>query len=224
MDKNRISMERARESYSKGNFKDTIKLLKDFEKNRLDRYESLMLLGYSYFHLHKGKDAVRSFSEAISVSPGSKEAMLFLGKSYNMIGKRNDAVKAFRDALKIDPDYKDALINLGVTLAELANQDEADEIFRHVTEKFPEEKRGWYNLGLVNFHKKNYAESEASFKRALELEPEFTEALYNLAAVYCMTGNEELFTECVEKIKEKNSKLAKILISACKKEKRKLKW
>ena len=90
-------------------------------KAALQRFEHALTLSQN----GKNDEALKEFSEALTIYPSFALPHIEIGKIYIRLGKLNDAVDALRSAIKIDPSDFDARLNCGIALLNLRELDNA---------------------------------------------------------------------------------------------------
>jgi tetratricopeptide (TPR) repeat protein len=93
--------------------------------------------------------AVKSYRQALELSPGYSSALLNLGKLLADTGQFVEAVAHYQEALRIRPDYADAHNNLGAALASLGRIDEAVSHYQEALRIRPDYAGAHLNLGVA---------------------------------------------------------------------------
>ena len=68
-------------------------------------------LGYGFLEEHDFTKAIKNYSHAVELNPGSKTIFYGLGKSYLQANQYPEAIKAYDQAIKLDPTYAVAYQN-----------------------------------------------------------------------------------------------------------------
>lgn len=96
--------------------KERDKILKNFEKPMIDtsideekEAKSYLKEGFESLGKQDYREAFKSFSTVVGLSPRCREAWYGRGKAIYMMGDKEESVNSIRKALDIDPHYKEAL-------------------------------------------------------------------------------------------------------------------
>ena len=136
--------------------------------------------GYVFYKDKKLEEAVRCYTEAIRLDPGSFVAFNNLGNVLSDLNRYEEAEAAYRKAIELDPTDAAVYTNLGVLLGELKRYEEAEAAYRKAIELAPADAAAHTNLGVLLGELKRYEEAEAAYRKAIELAPADAKAYYNL--------------------------------------------
>ena len=147
----RDEYQRAMDLFNKGNYNESIAVLKsslDADPNQAMIYN---LLGTIYLQQNQSiQSAIGSFEQAIRIDPNLSDAYFNLASTY--AGPANHpemAEKYFRKTLEVDPQYTKAYFGLGwFTLTTQQKPLEAAEYFEKAIANFPNFAEAYYALGL----------------------------------------------------------------------------
>src|SRR5918993_3038057 len=100
-------------------------------------------LGNLYYDAGRYSDAIKWYSESITLNPKDVSVSTDLGVSYYYNNQPDLAIKQLEHSLQIDPKHTKALLNMGVVRA-FGKQDlkGATEIWRRLVEIAPESQEG----------------------------------------------------------------------------------
>ena len=113
--------------------------------------------------------AVKSYRQALELSPGYSSALLNLGRLLAETGQFVEAVAHYQEALRIRPDYADAHNNLGAALAGLGRIDEAMSHYQEALRIRPDYAGAHLNLGVALAGRGQLDEAVAHLQKALSL-------------------------------------------------------
>ena len=74
-------------------------------------------LGNTYFDADRYPEAIKWYSQALSIEPRNTDASTDLGIAYYYSGQTDRALEQFEASLKIDPRHSKTLLNKGIVLA-----------------------------------------------------------------------------------------------------------
>ena len=132
--------------------------------------------------------AVKSYRQALELSPGYSSALLNLGKLLAETGQFAEAVARYQEALRIRPDYADAHNNLGAALVSLGRIDEAVARYQEALRIRPDFAGAHLNLGVALAGRGQVDEAMAHYQKALEIQPDYAEAHLNLGVALADRG------------------------------------
>jgi tetratricopeptide (TPR) repeat protein len=134
-------------------------------------------LGYSSHDAKKGlferpEEAIRFFSVAVGIRPGSTPARTALGRALDQQGKPEEALAEFREAVRIQPDDPNAHVHLGAYLKLRGRVVEAAAALREAIRLKPEDDMAHFGHGLCLFAQGKVNEAAAAYREALRLRPD----------------------------------------------------
>lgn len=96
-----------------------------------------------YFDAERYEDAIKWYSEGLTLSPADVNASTDLGVSYYYSNQPDKALAQFSESLKIDPKHAKTILNIGVVRA-FAKQDlaGAEQAWQQVVELAPNSPEG----------------------------------------------------------------------------------
>ena len=124
--------------------------------------------------------AIKSYREALELSPGYSNALLNLGKLLADTGQFAEAVEKYQEALRIRPGVADVHNNLGAALAGLGRPDDAATHYQEALRIRPDFSGAHLNLGVALANRGQVDEAIAHYQKALEINPDSAEAHNNL--------------------------------------------
>jgi tetratricopeptide (TPR) repeat protein len=99
-------------------------------KEKPQHAQDFMARGVAFFRLGKGREALKSFVEAVNVDPLDVNVRLFLAENYLGNGYADDAYRHFSTAVKISPSFWQAYRGMGLVMLGKGNKKEAAVAFR----------------------------------------------------------------------------------------------
>src|SRR5437016_6176752 len=146
-------------------------------------------IGAALLEQYKAKEAVESFTRALTIKPDLLIARINLSIALYYLPDADAAKREAQKALNQDPNKPQTHYLLGL-IARAQNQfDEAIAEFQSVLKIDADDVGANINVGQIFSQEKKYVEAIAAFRRSLEAEPYNETALYNLGILLTRTGN-----------------------------------
>jgi tetratricopeptide (TPR) repeat protein len=157
-------------------------ILQDDPKNMM----AYIVRGAAYDKLNQEDDAVKAFTKAIEINPGSKYAHLFM--TFASIIRNNPVIMEYHlnKAIEIDPDYEPALLDRSMLYSSSKKYLKALFDIDQVLDKNPRSVRGLELKGSVYYRMGKIKESNSLFEEALKVDTNNL-SLYNLLAQNYLT-------------------------------------
>ena len=124
--------------------------------------------------------AIKSYRQAVKLSPNYSSALLNLGKLLAETGQFTEAAAHCQEALRIRPNLVEAHFNLGAALAGLGRIDEAVAQYKEALRIRPNFAEAHFNLAAVLANRGQVDEAIAHYQKVLEIKPDHAEAHNNL--------------------------------------------
>ena len=105
----------AEKEFAVGNYKQTVKMLKNITRKNPAESEAWLLLGKTYTALGKEKRALKTYLTLKSLDPSHDTIQYQLGMSYARLEDHANAVKAYLKFLQSHPQHALAHFRLGVS-------------------------------------------------------------------------------------------------------------
>ncbi len=162
-------------------------------KRRPDDFWTNQSLGCCYMEMTPARldEAVRYFTAAQVLRPGSAVAQTNLGAALANKGFMDEAIAAFREAIRLDPSSAATHHNLGVTFLNKGLTDEAIACFREAIRLRPDFVDAHMDLGLTLSKLDRWDEALACEQEAIRLQPENNAAHYWHGKFLEMQGRRE---------------------------------
>jgi tetratricopeptide (TPR) repeat protein/peroxiredoxin len=141
-------------------------------------------LGLIATRVNDAAEAVKSFQEAVRLSPDNLIALNNLGNAYRLQKNGNEARKAFERGLEIDPSDADANYGLAMVFAQADDAAHAEEYLRRALKARPDYPEALNNLGILYLRTQRPEDAIASFETCIRVAPDFDQSYVNLARVY----------------------------------------
>ena len=135
--------------------------------------------------------AVKSYRQALELSPGYSNALLNLGKLLAEAGQFDEAVTHYQESLRVRPDYVDAHNNLGAALMSLGRIDEAVAHYQEALRIRPDFAGAHLNLGVALASRGQLDEAMAHYRKVLEIQPDCAGAHLDLGVALADRGQVE---------------------------------
>lgn len=124
--------------------------------------------------------AIKSYREALELSPAYSNALLNLGKLLADTGRLSEAVAKYEEALRLRPDSADIHNNLGSALASLGRIEEALARYQEALRIRPDFTGARLNLGVALAGRGKIDEAIGHYQKILQLQPDSADAHLNL--------------------------------------------
>jgi tetratricopeptide (TPR) repeat protein len=189
----------AKSAYDKGDYIETIGLLKALLKKDPKNAVYWGQLGSSYAQLDEFNYSIYAYQNAITFDPRNVKAMYNLSVIYGEKGNSSAAKDVLAKALKIEPKNPLLQASLGNVLIDEQKYDKAKVLYERIVDVKPDFDIAHFNLGVINFEERNLDESKKNYEAVLQLKPGDYEAKENLAAIAIL---QEDFAGAVSRLKE----------------------
>jgi tetratricopeptide (TPR) repeat protein len=143
------------------------------------------------FHLYKlglPVEALRFYSAALAIRPGSAGLYLNLGNALKAMGEVDEAIAAYKQAIHLQSDYAMAYNNLGHTLTRKGALDQAIAVWQVAIRLQPDEPGFHYNLGQALEQNGDLDEAITAFKNAIRIGPAEAAAYFSLGQILRRKG------------------------------------
>ncbi|OCT87095.1 Bardet-Biedl syndrome 4 protein homolog [Xenopus laevis] len=128
--------------------------------------------------------AIKTFMQALQLSPENTELLTTLGLLYLQNGLFQKAFEYLGNALTYDPSNYKGILAAGCMMQSHGDYDVALSKYRVAASSVPESSPLWNNIGMCFYGKKKYVAAISCLKRALYLSPFDWRVLYNLGLVH----------------------------------------
>lgn len=157
--------------YKRGEYNDTVKLLRELTKKQKDNADAWHYLGLALMKQDKVKDAGKSFEKAVTLRPQFVAAIVGLAYSSFLLNKIPEATRAVGSALKIEPQNVEARYIAGL-ISVRSNSftgalDEAEAVLKRNPHHAPSLYLKAYALLAMSANAINTASDETADVRAV---------------------------------------------------------
>jgi tetratricopeptide (TPR) repeat protein len=164
--------------------------------------------GLGYMQEGKYDLAIKSFHEAVEISPEIPELLNYLGIAYlHVAGKEEDSIYYLKRAVEIKPQYAEAYLNLGSAYASLGdNPLLALEYFEKAIELAPKNAgrayagSAWIYLTALNDGRK----AAEFFEKSAEFFPDDPQTLYGLGLTNAILGKKAAALKPLSRLRAMN--------------------
>ena len=154
--------------------------------------EGWYYLGRAKYNENRFEDAIRAFTQCLTLEPGNLKAEDNLGLSYAGLDRREEAIAAYQKAIAWQAEalIKDSgpFINLGSLLLEQNRVEEAIPFLMQGVSISPEESRAHAALGKAYSKQNELKKAQSELEKSVELAPDNASLHYVLAQVYRKQG------------------------------------
>ena len=144
-----------------------------------DFWANYNLAGHLHYRGSQTEEAIRYYTAALALRPGTPETCVDLGNALWKIGDLDGAIGAYRDALDGHPDYAGAHDQLGMALERKGDVDGAVAELRQSI-RLVNDAKCHLLLGNVLLRSGRRDEAIESYRKAIALNPKLGTAHYNL--------------------------------------------
>ena len=146
-------------------------------------------LGVALSKEHQKNEAVRSFSRAITISPGLAEAYFAKALLLNERGDGFDsAIQVIQEGLLIDPESAYGYFVKGFILCSRGENAEAEISLKKATELDGSAANAHYYLALIYLRREDDQKAIQAMEKTIDSDPYYTEAYYSLGTLYARSG------------------------------------
>jgi predicted TPR repeat methyltransferase len=168
-------------SFQTGQFDLSQQLLGEALRRNALSFDCLCLRGRALLRLHRHRDALSSFKDALGIRPNSIEALSNEAIAYLELQEFDQALAAFDAIFAIDPNHAASWSNRGNVLVAMRRFDDAVASYDHalaLRPDFPEARDNRkYALGMSYFEKGQFDEAQYVLDEAVRLNPALLDGL-----------------------------------------------
>ena len=149
-------------------------------------------LGITYDILGKGEEAMKTYQDALKMSPGNKDLLFNLGRLFLMRDDYPNAINQLTEVLKTNPE--DFEVNYNVGLSYLKIGERLDKKSRELEDAAMTAKKKPNTVRIDSLKQASTAQFKAAMpflRKAVEVKPEQGSAWHNLGVGYMRTGDTE---------------------------------
>jgi serine/threonine-protein kinase len=128
-------------------------------------------------------EAIRLFTAAVALRPGSAAVRNSFGKALAKQGKLDDAILAYRQAIRLNPRFAEPHANLGNAWRMKGRLDDAGAEYLKAIDLQKDYVPAYVGLGHVRQQEGKTDEAAALYRRAIERRKDYMLAHFNLAEV-----------------------------------------
>ena len=123
------------------------------------------------------REAAKTFTKSISLSPQSALSWLNLGTARALSGDDNRAIESLKKAVQLDPSLALAYSNLGEVCFRADRHEEAVEAYTALLRLWPGNANAHYKLGLSYLLLREPGKAQAEYLSLKIIDPELAEKL-----------------------------------------------
>lgn len=157
-------------------------------------------LGITYDVMGKGDEALKTYQDALVMSPGNKDLLFNLGRLYLMRDDYPNAISQLTEVLKANPE--DFEVNYNVGLSYLKIGERLDKKSRELEDAAMTAKKKPNTVRIDSLKQASNAQFKAAMpflQKAVEVKPEQGSAWHNLGVGYMRTGDADKAKEAFAK-------------------------
>lgn len=177
--------------FKQGHFENTIGVLKQVAKQKLDDQRSTILIGMSYYGLHQYQQAAEFLRTAVQHDPSNLELKNVLAQSCLWSRHYDCAMAQFKDMLAINPESAQAHMLLAEALDGMGKTDEAIQELEDTARSSPREPVLHFELGYLYYKQGEYDKASSELQTELANNPGYAQAYVYLGDIAFRTNNDE---------------------------------
>jgi superkiller protein 3 len=148
-----------------------------------DKTRESLLQGDRLIAEGKCDEAIRQYTTAAKLSPGSADIHLKLARTHARCGAGMAAVQEYQKAVSHGAPETETYREMVPLLIRLGNFQAAQTILKRIISKAPSDCVAYNNLGVVLYRQKKYREARAAFEKAIKAKPSHCDSYLNLAVL-----------------------------------------
>jgi tetratricopeptide (TPR) repeat protein len=145
-------------------------------------------LGLALWTTKRYDEAIRSYSNAISMGPRDVGVYHDRGTLFRIKGRRDEAISDYDKALAIDPRHGKSYFGRGNCYADKSQFERAAQDYTKVIELEPRNAGAYYNRGNMHLKLDQAERALADFNKAIELNPKLAVAHGNRGVAFEKLG------------------------------------
>ncbi|MDZ7290534.1 MAG: tetratricopeptide repeat protein [candidate division KSB1 bacterium] len=157
-------------------------------------------IGITYDMMGKSDEAMKTYEDALKLSPGNKDLLFNMGRLYLLREDYANAIKKFDEVLLTNPD--DFEVNYNVGLSHLKIGERLDKKARDIEDEAMAKKKKPNTARIDSLRQvanESFKAAMPYLLKAVELNPEQPNAWHNLGVGYIRTGQLEKANEAFAK-------------------------
>lgn len=157
-------------------------------------------LGITYDMMGKGDEAMKTYQDALKMSPGNKDLLFNLGRLYLVREDYTNAINQLTEVLKTNPE--DFEVNYNVGLSYLKIGESLDKKARALEDEAMASKKKPNSVRIDSLRQAANAQFKAAMPfltKAAEIKPDQGSAWHNLGVGYMRTGDQDKAKEAFAK-------------------------
>ncbi|PKL92640.1 MAG: hypothetical protein CVV21_02465 [Candidatus Goldiibacteriota bacterium HGW-Goldbacteria-1] len=171
--------------------------------------------GNVYFYIEDDANAIKFFSEAISLSPAVSVYHFKKGISLYYLRDIDGSIKELKTSAELDKKCEECFYELGCRYSEKDDFANAEAAFKSALRINPEFPDAMSKLGGLYAEKRMYEKALPFFREIVKRRPENVSDLYNLGVVLQQLRNNKEAADCFSAVVKKNKEdwqaIAKLL-------------
>lgn len=129
-------------------------------------------------------EALKSYSQAIALSPQNADAHVYIGDAYMSAGKYEEAFAAYKEAIRVAPRSAEAHYSLGAAYNDMAMYGTAFKPFVQAIRLDPTYAEAYHGIGYAYLKLENFKDALGYLRQAIRLKPDYPEAHLSLGLTY----------------------------------------
>jgi tetratricopeptide (TPR) repeat protein len=133
-------------------------------------------------------EALKSYRQAIALSPQNADAHVYIGDAYMSSGKYEEAFAAYKEAIRVAPRNAEAHYSLGAAYNDMAMYGTAFKPFVQAIRLDPAYAEAYHGIGYAYLQLENFKDALGYLRQAIRLSPDYPEAHLSLGLTYLGLG------------------------------------
>jgi tetratricopeptide (TPR) repeat protein len=157
-------------------------------------------LGITYDMMGRGDEAMKTYQDALKITPGNKDLLFNLGRLYLMRDDYANAISQLTEVLKLNPE--DFEVNYNVGLSYLKIGERLDKKSREIEDEAMAAKKKPNTARIDSLRQaanEKFTAAMPYLKKAVEIKPDQGSAWHNLGVGYMRAGDQEKAKEAFAK-------------------------
>ena len=217
IEKDEIFLDLAVEYQNTGNYKLSLKLLKEAIRENPKNESAICEIAFCYDSIGDFKNSIKTYTDFIDENPYSYVAWYNLGNSYSKLEDFDNAIKAYDYSILIKEDFGPVYFNLANSFLAKGDYVKAIECFHKNIEIEGESSLAFCYLGECHEQLDELELAKIFYKRSLEIDPLLSDALLGLGIIEDIEGNTTIGLGFIKKASDldpENALIHHVLASA----------
>ncbi len=151
-------------------------------------YLPYSIMGFSYQHLGRARDALEAFQKSEKIKPDDPAVEAGVGATLAALSRSREAIPHLEKAVRLQPDVSGGHFLLGTAYSQATRLDDAIREFRKAIDLQPDNAWAYMYLGEAFGKSRRNDDEITAEQQAIRLNPKSAEAHYLLGTAYGATN------------------------------------